>query len=313
MNSGGIDLARCDGLVTVLAMSSRLYLTLALSLALVGCDQVNKDTSSTAAHTDDANNPNYKQAQQDLDNNNPSAAIADYEAALAANPKLAGAHYELGVIYGDKMNDPISSIYHFKRFIDLSPNSDKKDQVQALIDKQGALYAASLPNPSGLSAGDIAKLQDENATLKKQVGDATTTIAKLQSELGKHHSVASSAIPNGPMIAQAAAPDPSPVISTDAGGSSSNGATATPPKALPVDQAAAAAGNADTQTGGTNGAPVSLEGARSYTVVKGDSYWKIAKKMYPGDTKNGVQKIQDANKETMGKPLKIGQVLVIPK
>ena len=53
--------------------------------------------------------------------------------------------------------------------------------------------------------------------------------------------------------------------------------------------------------------------SRSYTVVKGDKLWKIAHKMYPGDTKNGVDKIQEANKDAIGgKPLKIGQVLVIP-
>ena len=51
-----------------------------------------------------------------------------------------------------------------------------------------------------------------------------------------------------------------------------------------------------------------------YTVVKGDSIWKIAHAMYPGDTKNGVEKIQEANKDALGtKPLKIGQVLIIPQ
>lgn len=82
---------------------------------------------------------------------------------------------------------------------------------------------------------------------------------------------------------------------------STNAAAATPPRALPV----------DLSSPGTNGAP-SATGGRTYKVVSGDSYWKIAKKMYPGDTKNGVEKIQDANKETVGKPLKIGQVLIIP-
>jgi nucleoid-associated protein YgaU len=52
---------------------------------------------------------------------------------------------------------------------------------------------------------------------------------------------------------------------------------------------------------------------RSYTVVKGDKIWTIAKKMYPGHTKEGVDKIQEANKDALGnKPLKIGQVLIIP-
>jgi len=48
--------------------------------------------------------------------------------------------------------------------------------------------------------------------------------------------------------------------------------------------------------------------------VKGDSLWKIAHKMYPGDTKNGEDKIRDANKDAFaGKFLKPGQVLVIPQ
>jgi hypothetical protein len=212
-------------------MSTRLYLPLAAALALAGCDQINKDTTT---QTDGTANPNYKQAQQDLDNNNPSAAIADYDAALAANPKLAGAHYELGVIYGDKMNDPVSSIYHFKQFIDLSPNSDKKDEVQALIDKESAVFAASLPN-SGPSAADMAKLQDENASLKKEVDDASGTIAKLQAQLTKHHLVAATTpteAPSGPLLAQAGSTttaDPSAPISTDATGvAASQGAAGRP-------------------------------------------------------------------------------------
>ena len=308
-------------------MSSRLYLTLAASLALVGCDQLNKDS----AQTDTASNPNYKQAQQDLDNNNPSGAIADYEAALAANPKLAKAHYELGVLYGDKMNDPVSSIYHFKRFIELSPDSDKKDQVQALIDKESTVFAASLPNSPAQNSEDYAKLQSENASLKKQVDDATATITKLQTQIGKHHHdlAATTAPAAADTATPAAAPDASQLAAsgdasavTPAPAAASTDGTTTPATTTP---AAPAAVNADTQAIGTNGVPVPTNpttgtssapanpaDARSYKVVAGDSYWKIAKKMYPGDTKNGVAKIQEANKNTVGKPLKIGQVLVIP-
>jgi hypothetical protein len=35
--------------------------------------------------------------------------------------------------------------------------------------------------------------------------------------------------------------------------------------------------------------------------------------MYPGDIVNGMEKIKDANKQIAGKPLKIGQILVIPE
>jgi LysM repeat protein len=281
-------------------MSLRLPFLLATSLILSACN--NQAADKDPAQTDSDSNPNYKQAHQDLDNNNPSGAVADYEAALAANPKLAGAHYELGVIYGDKMNDPISSIYHFKRFLELSPNTDKKDQVQQLIDKESQDYAASLPNAkTQITQADLDKVTADNTALKKQVGDANATIAQLQARLQQ-----------APAAAPAAAA--TAVVASDATAPPDTG----PRKAIPVDQAVAAAGNADTDAAAQTAAPATTTpgaptaGARSYTVVKGDSYWKIAKKMYPGDTKNGVAKIQEANKQTIGKPLKIGQVLVVP-
>jgi nucleoid-associated protein YgaU len=172
--------------------------------------------------------------------------------------------------------------------------------VQALIDKESQDFAASLPNAKPqITQADMDKLTADNAALKKQVDDANTTIGQLQAKLQEAQT------------APVSAPAPAPAaVTSDA---TAPETPAAPRKALPVDPAVAAAGNADTdaaaQAASSNAPPA---GARSYTVVKGDSYWKIAKKMYPGDTRNGVAKIQGANKETMGKPLKIGQVLVIP-
>jgi hypothetical protein len=300
-------------------------LVYAASLALVGCNMADKEE----AQHDDSSNPHYKQAQQDLDNNNPVAAVADYNAALADDSKLARAHYELGLIYGDKLNDPVGSIYHFKRFLELAPTSDKKDQVQALIDKQSQAFAASLPNSTAQNADDYAKLQADNATLKKQVQDATHTITRLQMQLTqamKHHGHVS-----GMMAVAAADPAPAtndankPEMGSPPAPSDDSAATAAPatnappgppPRAMAVDTNApdvTAPPVTATPTMGTNGGPVApAEPARSYTVVKGDSVWKIAKKMYPGDTKNGEDKILGANPGLDPKRLKIGQVLVVP-
>jgi nucleoid-associated protein YgaU len=141
------------------------------------------------------------------------------------------------------------------------------------------------------STDDVTQLKAENAALKQQAADAAKTIAKLQAELaedGKTHDAATGAPP------------------IDAGTASTNAAPTGPLKALPLDS---------TNAAGTPGGPVTDAGpSRTYTVVKGDSIWKIAHKMYPGDTKNGVDKIQEANKDAIGgKPLKIGQVLTIPQ
>jgi nucleoid-associated protein YgaU len=144
---------------------------------------------------------------------------------------------------------------------------------------------------SGPSTDDVVKLTEENAALKKEVSDAKQTIAQLQAQLYQSGQ-------------QPAATTAAP--SSDA---ATNAAPAGPMKALPLD-----APN-PTVAAATPGAPAADAGpSKSYTVVKGDSIWKIAHKMYPGDTKNGVDKIQEANKDAIGgKPLKIGQVLVIPQ
>ena len=301
-------------------MSRKLCMVLASSLALAGCDMTDKQD----LQYDDQRNPFYKQATQDLDNQNNEAAVADYEAALSANPKLAEAHLQLGHIYGEKLNDPIGAIFHFQQYLKLAPTSDKADEVKALVDKQSQAFAASLPNSPTQSADDYAKLQADNASLKKQVEDATHTITQLQTQLADEAKQRAAAAPAPAPAAPAAAPvataadasAPAPAAATPADATTTPASTnvvaapATPPRALPLDSTNFVA------TPGAVGAdaPAPSGPSKTYTVVKGDSIWKIAHKMYPGDTKNGVDKIQEANKDAIGgKPLKIGQVLVVPQ
>jgi len=296
-------------------MLRRICLFFAATLVLSGCDMASKQEEQY----DDTRNPHYRQAEQDMDNNNPTAAANDYEMALGANPKLAGAHYQLGIIYGEKLQDPIGAIFHFKRYLELAPNSDQADKVKDLIDKQSQTFAAGLSNSPAQSADDYAKLQADNAALKKQVDDAAHTITQLQiqlAEAGKHHPAVADTAP--PTSAPAPAPASTPPASFVADNNAPSAAAPSPapaappaappapPRALPLD---APNPNIATAAPGADAGP-----SRSYTVVKGDSLWKIASKMYPHDTKNGVDKIQEANKDAIGgKPLKIGQVLIIPQ
>jgi nucleoid-associated protein YgaU len=158
-----------------------------------------------------------------------------------------------------------------------------------LLAQQDNNPAASPANSSAPAGSSMAKLQAENAALKKQVADAARTIATLQAQLAK------------------ASAEPVPAVPAQAIDASTNAAPAGPLKALPLDSTNAIV--TATAPGTPDAGP-----SRTYTVVKGDKIWTIAKKMYPGHTKEGVDKIQEANKDAIGnKPLKIGQVLIIPQ
>ena len=261
---------------------------------------------SAPGYTD---NPHYKQAQQDLDNNDANAAADEYEAALAADPKLADAHYELGVLYAEKLNEPISAIYHLERYLKLAPTSEHAPAARDLVNTESEAFAASLPGSSSSAA--LAKLQIENAALKKQAFDATHTIAQLQMQLAQ-----ASSRPAASPEPATGAPPPVPVVggggaitSTPAVSGATLASTPGAAPALPLDGT-----NAIATTAAPGVAAPDTGAARSYTVVKGDKLWTIAKRMYPGHTKEGVDKIQEANKDALGnKPLKIGQVLIIPE
>jgi tetratricopeptide (TPR) repeat protein len=248
-------------------------------------------------------NPHYKQAQQDLDNGDANAAADEYEAALVADPKLADAHYELGVLYAEKLSDPIAALYHLDRFLKLAPNSPNAPAARDLVTTESEAFAASLPGSSTSSA--LARLQLDNAELKKQAGDAANTIAALQQQLASMQQQVATANARAGTTPEPAAGAPSPAV---AGGEAVGGTPAPAVAPAPIVPA----------YGGTNAVASAAGpvpgGERSYTVRSGDSLWKIAHKMYPHDTNNGEEKIKDANKDVFsGKFLKPGQVLVIPE
>jgi nucleoid-associated protein YgaU len=181
--------------------------------------------------------------------------------------------------------------------------SDNSESASFLIAQADMTTNSPTPGAADSSApaGDeVTRLQTENATLRKEVADAARTIARLQAQLAQagisHQTVTASPEPASP----AGTPD-----ATD----TSAPAPAGPQKALPLD-----ATNANATASAPGAAAADAGPGRSYTVVKGDSLWRIAHQMYPHDTLNGEDKIRDANKDVFnGKFLQPGQVLVIPQ
>ncbi len=110
--------------------------------------------------------------QQDYD----GATKAFYK-ALEANPRSAVAHYELGVLFLSRKNDPAAAIFHLQRFLSLKPDAGNKQDVLGQIeglksDLAGEILGnpQSQPNQSILALRrKLDQMTAENAALKHQL------------------------------------------------------------------------------------------------------------------------------------------------
>ena len=75
----------------------------------------------------------YQQAEADMKANNLEQAIGGFEKSLSLDPRNAQAHYNLGLLYEHARNNRRESIYHLKKYLQLSNDPEKKEEVIYLI------------------------------------------------------------------------------------------------------------------------------------------------------------------------------------
>src|SRR5882672_6803780 len=141
------------------AKLSWLCLSLLFTYALAGCDRISN--SRYGQLTQDADN---KSAQGDFER-----AVNLYEAALDDSPRGAEIHYKLALIYDDKLNDPVSALHHFKRYLALSPNGPHAKDVKDSIKRDQIAALTALSGDSVITRAEAARLRNENLTLHKEL------------------------------------------------------------------------------------------------------------------------------------------------
>src|SRR5881398_20236 len=126
---------------------------------LTACDRVGGSRYSQL--TQDADT---KSAQGDFER-----AINLYEAALDDSPRCAEIHYKLAVLYDDKLNDPVSALHHFKRYLALSPNGPHANEVKKSIKHDEIAALTALSGDSVIPRSEAAQLRNENLNLRKEL------------------------------------------------------------------------------------------------------------------------------------------------
>jgi hypothetical protein len=281
------------------------------ALWLAGCTE--SDRVKTAAEIDE---PAYREGQAMLKSGRRQEALSAFLKVVDKRGDDAPeSHLEIGLLYAQHINDPLSAIYHFRKYLALRPNSPQAPLVRQRIDAATREFARTLPAQpleNQLQRVDLVaaldKLKQENEALKQELADlkaGRNAVAGSGPDNPPAATPATPAVAPGisfnvetvPTVRTRPAPPPasSPVKAPV------RNATQAPPRTAPAPQAQA-----------TTAATKPAAGARRHTVQQGDTLSKIALQYYGNRAK--WRDIYAANRDVMKNEgdLRAGMTLKIP-
>ena len=211
-------------------------------------------------------------------------ALITYLGLISVRRESPESHLEVGYIYLRTLKDPIRAIYHFDRYLDLKPESERTIQVKQLIETAKLEFLRQLPTKPFQAEVErmdlleiIEKLKKENSELKLKYNQVLLQIKSLDGQEAMDH-ISKSLNKR--------------VSSHEGRSQNENGNTLTSfGETITIDP---------------------REVPKSYTVQSGDTLSKISKKFY--GTANRWNDIYQANRDTLSsaRSLREGQELLIP-
>jgi len=274
----------------------RFLASILIPVLLVSCSQ-----TPPGSDAEDERNPFFRQATKDVADLNYPAAIKQFEKAISVNPNVSKAYLQIGLLYGDKLGDPISAIYFYQKYLEARPNAAEREEVLAAMEKAKIDFALSLTNTGIQNAAEIARISKENVDLKQQIAQLQGTLAAKEAQVSQ---VAGAAAPPKATPASAVVPATPPAHDKKSEKAALKAEAANTMPAVP----------AATPPPAPAEAAVPPVGAKQHTISKGDTLWKLAKQYYPAslDLNDEIKKIKAANPGLDDRNLKIGNVIVIP-
>ena len=248
---------------------------LAFLMAWSGCGE----PGAIVPETED---PDFARGRHRLSQERYEEALGAFLNVIDKRKTAPESHLEAAEIYLTHLNEPVTAIYHYRRFLEFIPESNEAAMVRQRIETAQKDFARQLPSQPFQESLDrleildmMDALRDENTNLKRQLLAAKERVSNLEGRLG--------------------------ISSPNPGGGNPSASLAGP---IPQASEGNPESPGDSQAAATN--------ERTYTVVGGDTLTRISQRVYgsPGRWMD----IYQANRDTMDSPnsLRVGQVLRLP-
>ncbi len=118
------------------------FLSIVVLSILVGISGCRPGMVEVTSETDEKQ---YQLAKDYKSQGRTADALRAFLRVTEARRNAPESHLESGNIYLNTMNDPISAIYHFKKYLQSKPNSPQARQVRQLIETAQKKFAQQLP------------------------------------------------------------------------------------------------------------------------------------------------------------------------
>lgn len=103
------------------------------------------------------------------DGGDTDGAIDAYERALLAHPDAARAHLDLALLLHDRRQDAPGAIYHYRAYLKLRPDTEKRDIIESRVKSALELLAGQASQQSSNTAATVEALQRENTALRLEL------------------------------------------------------------------------------------------------------------------------------------------------
>ncbi|RFC43035.1 MAG: Nucleoid-associated protein YgaU [Verrucomicrobia bacterium] len=292
-----------------------LLAVLAMLLA-AGCDR--GDSFTLSSETDESF---YRQGQQLSKQGRNQEALNAYLKVIAKRDDTAPeSHLEVGLILLRHVKDPIAAIYHFRKYLELQPNSRQAVYVRGLIDTSKREFARTLPATPLESQADQLEKQDQIDRLLRENDQLKAELTALRGGVTAPPVRSRAALENAGAGAAMITLQTTPAESSPPAAADESPVTYAPLPSGPVEEdpvvpagpALTKPARPTTKPATTFGRPTTANSGRTHTVAKGDTLFSLAQKYYGSRSK--WREIYAANRDVMPNEtaLKPGMQLKIP-